>query len=148
MIEEILQEVKSKANPNITSKTALTEEQSSSSIKFLSDIIFREAQQMLDQGNLMELKNMFDTASDDEKKAFVEEKKAVFLTELSDSEGISKEEGEVVATVALPIFMKVAQDKLLDGRQPGLMDIPKILAFIKSGGTSTSGGGGLFGLFG
>jgi len=149
MIADILAEVKTQTQNKVLEETQLNAESSSVIIDDLTDKIFDEAQDQLEQGNLLQLKAMFDGASPEEKKAFLEEKKEKVIGQIVEKHDVNEEQAEKLATIVAPVFLKIAQDKLLNGKKPGLMDIPKILSFIKSKGTKVDNGGGLFGgLFG
>jgi len=146
VIDDILGVVNEEVAEKLISETSLTNDNVAQAIKTVSDSIMGKAKHYIDNGKLLELKSIFDKGSDEEKEAFMNAAKEEIRTELTSQVGISKADADTVIETSIPVFIEVAKEKLLgpDGKF-SFTDVPKILAFFKSGGKSIKPEGGLFG---
>lgn len=146
MIDDILKIVNEQVAPKLISETALTTDTVEGATKTVSDSIMAKAKFYIDNGKLLELKSIFDSGSDEEKAAFMNETKTEINTELTNQYQLSNQDADTVIDTSIPVFIEVAKEKLLGpSGKFSIMDAPKILAFFKSGGKSTKPEGGLFG---
>ncbi|MBX2845637.1 MAG: hypothetical protein KTR13_05420 [Saprospiraceae bacterium] len=146
MIEEIIELVTSEVREEITTTTALNDSNVQQAVQTVSNSIMDKAKFYIDNGKLMELKATFEKGSDEAKQGLIEEAKTEIIEQLGTELQVSSTDAESIAAITIPALIKVSKEKLLgpDGKI-GFTDIPKLLAFFKSGGTSTKPSGGIFG---
>lgn len=149
MIDEILEVVKKNIGNELIEKVGVQENQIETGLKSVSDSMMAKIKSYIDGGKLLELKDIFTGSDDTQKNELIEEVKAKINSDLANQLNIGEDKAGIFSNIALPSLIHVTKEKLLgaDGKI-GFNDIPRVLAFFKSGGKETSGSGGLGGLFG
>lgn len=149
MIDEILDIVKEKIGTELVDQVGIQETQVKSGLETVSTSMMDKVKAYIDGGQLLELKDIFTSGDDTQKEALIEDVKTKINSDLANQLSISGDKAGLFSSIALPHLINVTKEKLLgsDGKI-GFTDIPRLLAFFKSGGKETSGSGGLGGLFG
>lgn len=149
MINEILDIVKGKIGTELVEKVGIQEAQVQQGLETVSTSMMDKVKTYIDGGKLLELKDVFTSGDDTQKEALIEEVKTKINGDLASQLNISNDKASLFSGIALPSLIGVTKEKLLgsDGKI-GFTDIPRLLAFFKSGGKEVSSSGGLGGLFG
>lgn len=149
MINEILDAVKGKVGQELIEKVGIQENQIETGLNSVSTTMMAKIKTYIDGGKLLELKDIFTGDDDTQKQALINEVKSKINTDLAGQLNIGEDKASLFSNIALPSLIDVTKEKLLgaDGKI-GFNDIPRLLAFFKSGGKETTGAGGLGGLFG
>lgn len=148
MINEILQQVQQEKGPEFAQKTGIEENKIPPALETISSTVMKEAKKYIDEGSILELKDLFIGGDEAEKQAFMNNMKSLVTDQLSTNLSIKPNSAEQLTELSVPEIIRVAKEKLLgpDGKV-GLADFPRLLSFFKSEGKEVKDGG-LGSLFG
>lgn len=148
MIDNILSKVNEKFGSELSQITSLDRSSIPQALQVISSTVLKKAKSYLDNGQLMEIKDVFMGGDKEKKTQYMNDMKQEIETNLSDSLGIDAETATTLTERAVPEIIQIAKEELLgpDGKF-GLTDIPRLMSFIKSEGKEAKAGGigGLFG---
>jgi len=149
MIDQILQTVQQEIGQKLANHTGIDQTKVPSALETVSASIMGKAKQFMEQGKILELKDLFTGEDSEEKERFMKDMKINVSKELQEGEDISYDQAESFVDMSVPEIIRVSKEKLLgpDGKV-GLADLPKLMSFFKSEGKDVSSTGGLGGLFG
>ncbi len=148
MIDTILEKVRNNIGAELVEKTGMSPDQIPQALESVSSSVLRQAKEMIDSGNLMELKDVFLGGDDAEKEQIITDTKISISEGLQDDLNLSPTQAASFVDTSIPEIIKVSKEELLgpDGKF-SLTDLPKIMSFFKSEGKEVKSGG-LGGLFG
>lgn len=149
MIESILEKVKNNIGDDLAEKTGMSPSQIPKALKSVSDSVFKKAKELIDGGNLLELKDVFLGGDEEEKSQLITEIKISISEGLQDDLNLSPIQAASFVDTSIPEIIQVSKTELLgpDGKF-SFTDLPRIMSFFKSEGKEAKSGGlgGLFGL--
>ena len=148
MINEILQQVEQEKGTEFAEKASIERAKVSPALEIISSTVMKKAKTYIDDGKVLELKDLFLSSEGDEKEAFMNEMKELITGKLNVEIDMDLQSAETLTTLAVPEIIRVSKVKLLgpDGKV-GFADFPKLLSFFKSEGKEVKDGG-LGSLFG
>lgn len=148
MINEILQQVQQQKGMEFAEQTNITESQIPIALEVISSTVMKKAKSYIDDGKVLELKELFLDGDSEEKQNFMDNLKQNIGEKLNSELGIELQSGLQLTELAVPEIIKVSKEKLLgpDGKV-SFTDFPRLLSFFKSEGKEVKEGG-LGSLFG
>ena len=149
MIKEILTEVDQRKGEEFAHKTNIDRSKIPPALTTISSTVMKKAKSYIDDGKVMELKDIFTSGDDNAKQNFMNEIKEIIRGNLETEHQINRDSALHLTELSIPEIITVAKEKLLgaDGKV-GLADFPRLLSFFKSEGKEVKSGGlgGLFGM--
>ena len=147
MIDDILKKVQENIGEQLIEKSGISEDKISSSLQSISGSVFKKTKELMDSGQLMQLKDVFLGGNQEEKASFMNEMKENISSNLQAEQSITQEQANSFIDISIPELFEVSKKELLgpDGKF-SFTDLPKIMSFFKSEGKEVKSGG-LGGLF-
>ncbi len=135
MIDKILNKVDEQFGTELAQFSELDRSTIPAALQIISSTVLGKAKEMLQGGNLMQVKEIFDGNNGDQKAALLSELKDDVTNNLTTELGISPQAASDLVLKAFPQIINAAKEQVLGPNgKLDITDVPRLLSLINSGG--------------